>query len=253
MILFKTLVRNMLISDVVGDCIRFFKQDVRIGQLNFGITSKQIRGKIVALLYFNKYEKEELEMIRAYMRTDLPIVDLGSSLGVVATTAARISDQKITCVEANPELIPIISDNLRKNGREEEGFSVVNAAICDKSFADKFIYFSSRGSNELGRICDADTEGAIEVKAVLLSELLRQEVTEEYILISDVEGAESAFLFSDSEALKNCSQLFIELHPVKWNGVELSVDDLRQRIESLGFIEKEQKGTNFYYTRHEEK
>ncbi len=243
----------MLISDVLGDCIRFFKKDVSIGQLKFGISSRQIRGKIVALLYFNKYEKEELEMIQTHMRTDLPIIDLGSSLGVVATTAASISNQKIVCVEANPNLIDIISNNLSKKGKQENDFSVVNAAICDSNFEDRSIYFSSRGSNELGRICDAETEGAIEVEAVLLSKIVEEKVTDEFVLISDVEGAESAFLFSDSSALKNCSQLFIELHPVNWNSVDLSVDDLRQQITSLGFVEQEQRGTNFYYTRHEEK
>ena len=251
MILFKTLVRNILISDLLGDCIRFFKEDVRIGQLKFDISSKQIRGKIVALLYFNKYEKEELAMIQAHMRKDLPIIDLGSSLGVVATTAASISNEKIICVEANPQLIDVISQNLSKNGKVQRDFSIVNAAICDTSFSGNSIYFSSRGSNELGRICDPETEGAIEVEAVLLSRIVEDEVDGEFVLISDVEGAESAFLFSDSDALKNCSQLFIELHPVNWNGVDLTVQDLREQIESLGFIEKEQRGTNFYYTRHE--
>lgn len=252
MILFKTLVRNILISDLLGDCIRFFKRDVSIGQLKFAISSKQIRGKIVALLYFNKYEKEELEMIRTHMRTDLPIIDLGSSLGVVATTAASISNEKIVCVEANPELISIISSNLSKNGKVRSDFAIVNAAICDRHCADKSIFFSSRGSNELGRICDPGTEGAIEVQAMLLSKIVEREVHNEFVLISDVEGAESAFLFSDSNALDNCAQLFIELHPVNWNGIDLSVNDLREQIKSLGFVEKEQRGTNFYYTRHEE-
>lgn len=252
MILFKTLVRNMLISDMMGDLIRFFNGEVRIGQLKFGISSKQIRGKIVALLFFNKYEKEELDLIRTHMRRDLPIIDLGSSLGVVAATAASLSNEKVTCVEANPQLIEIISENFKRNGKGKADFSIVNGAICDENYTDKSIYFSSRGSNELGRICDAETEGAIEVKAVLLSDIVKEKVKDAFVLISDVEGAESAFLYNDAQALKKCTQLFIELHPVNWNGVELSVDDLRKQITSLGFEEKEQRGTNFYYARHEE-
>ena len=253
MILFKSLMRRVLISDFAGEFIRLFNNNASINNLKFGISSKQIRGKIVSLLFFNKYEKEELEMIRTHMKTDLPIIDLGSSLGVVATTAACLSNDKILCVEANPKLTDIISTNLLKNGIEERAFSVLNGAICDKHQAGEPIYFSSRGSNELGRICSPETEGAIKVDTVLLSEIVSKNIEDEFILISDVEGAEAAFLFSDSMALEKCNQLFIELHPVCWNGVQLEVKDLQERIELLGFKEEEQRGTNFYYSRHGKK
>ena len=231
MILFKSFIRRILISDFAGEFIRLFNSNASINNLKFGISSKQIRGKIVSLLYFNKYEKEELEMIQNHMGTDLPIIDLGSSLGVVATTAACLSNDRILCVEANPKLTDIISTNLLKNGVNEHAFSVLNGAICDKGQVENSIYFSSRGSNELGRICSPDTKGAIKVDTVLLSEVVATNVEEDFILISDIEGAEAAFLFSDSSALENCNQLFIELHPVNWNGTDLQVKDLQKQIE----------------------
>jgi FkbM family methyltransferase len=207
----------------------------------------------VSLLYFNKYEKEEVQMIRKYMRTDLPIIDLGTSHGVVATNAACLTKENILCVEANPNLSEVISGNLTRNGVENSRFSVMNAAICDVEQAGEPIYFSSRGSNELGRICDAQTEGAIKVDTVLLSDIVKKNVKDDFVLISDVEGAEAAFLYSDSDALESCNQLFIELHPVNWKGRELSVTELQQRIELLGFVQNEQRGMNFYYSRHGKK
>lgn len=251
MILVKTMVRNLLISDLTGNIIRFVSPSITVNKLKFSITSKQIKGKIISLLFFNKYEKEEIQMIHKHMRKDLPVLDLGSSLGVVATNAASITNQSILCVEANPSLKQIIINNFANNNVDEERYTVINAAICDPEHTGKPIYFSSRGSNELGRICDADTKGAIRVETALLSNLVQQNVQDDYILISDIEGAEAAFLFADSDALNQCQQLFIELHPVSWKGVDFEVKDLRARIDFLGFEEIEQRGMNFYYTRNE--
>ena len=95
----------------------------------------------------------------------------------------------------------------------------------------------------MGRIFSSKPEGAIKVNTVLHIE----------IVTNNFEGAEAAFLFSYSKALDNCEQLFIEFHPVSWNRVQLEVKDLQEQIELLGFKEKEQRGTNFYYSRHGKK
>lgn len=249
MILFKTLVRKILISDVIGNLIRFVTSTVRANDLKFSISSRHIRGKIISLIFFKKYEKEEVQMIRKYMRNDLPIIDLGSSLGIVATNAAKVSNQSIICVEANVHLTDVICENLANNGIDENRFLVINAAICDLEQANKPIYFSSRGSNELGKICEKESKNAVRVETLLLSDLVEQK--DNYILISDIEGAEAAFLFSDSDCLDSCQQLFIELHAIQWKGVQYEVQDLTERIESLGFTEVEKRGMNYYYTRYE--
>ena len=105
----------------------------------------------------------------------------------------------------------------------------------------------------MGKICPPDTYGAIRVNSLLLSELVIEKGLKDFILISDIEGAEAAFLYADSSALDNCSQLFIELHAVNWNGIDYTVKDLRKRIEFLGFQQMEQRGMNFYYIRYEGK
>ena len=249
MTLIKTLARRILISDLVGNSIRLFTDSVKLYQLRFVVSSKYIRGKVVSLLFFQKYEKEEVEMIQKYLRTDLPILDLGSSLGIVATTAASCTKQSIVCVEANQSLVPVIEENLKRNGISESRYTIVNAAITDSANEGATLFFETRGSNELGRLCAEDTPGAVKVNAVTLSTIVKNAATAEYILISDIEGAEAAFLYSDVACLQSCKQLFIELHPITWNGQQLTIDDLVKRIESLGFVMIDQRGANFYFTK----
>lgn len=248
MALMKSVARNILISDFAGNIIRFFTSTVRLYRLQFTVSSELIKGKIVSLIFFQKYEKEEVEMIRKYLRSDLPIIDLGSSLGIVATTAAAQSNQSIVCVEANEALMPLIEENLLSNGVTEDRYILVNAAITDSSNNGKSLFFETRGSNELGRLCTADTPNAIRVETITLNTVVSTLRDTDYVLISDIEGAEAAYLFSDTECLKACRQLFIELHPVTWNGAQLSIDDLVSRIQLLGFELVEQRGANFYFT-----
>ena len=223
---------------------------IRFYQAKLNVSSKEIRGKIVSLLFFKKYEQEEAQMITDYMRTDLPVVDLGSSIGAISSNAALLSSSRVLCVEANPNLIDVIESNLTENAIPKNRVEVSNYAICDRKNSGSALYFTQRGSNELGRLCEASTEGAIQVKSIALSDLLRENQIGEYVLISDIEGAEVAFLFDDAECLKDCEQLFIELHEVEWDGRLYTVDILVNRILSLGFERVLQDNTNFYFRRN---
>lgn len=248
MIHLKTLARNILISDFIGNCIRFVSPTIRFNQLKFSVSSKQIKGKIVSLIFFQKYEREEVVMIRKFMRNDLPIIELGTSLGVVATTAAKISSNSIQCVEANKNLIPVIHENFGKNNIPGSRVSIINAAVCAEEDCGGILYFALNGSNELGRLCAKGTPGSVEVQTTSLINLSENIDSDEFVLISDIEGAEAAFLYDDHNSLAHCRQLFIELHDVEWKGSTYTVSDHIRQIESLGFSLVEQQGSNFYFT-----
>lgn len=248
----KPIFRTILISDAIGNCIRFFTRSVvPFHQVKINVSSSEIRGKVVSLLFFKKYEKEEIGLIKKHMRSDLPIMDLGTSIGAVAVHAAKASDNKIVCVEANPNLPSTIARNFETNDVSSDRFTIENCAISDLQQGTRRCYFSSRGSNERGRICDANEEGAVVIPSIPLSKLVSKHIKKDYILISDIEGAEAAFLFHDEKSLENCRQLFIELHPVEWNGKKYSVPDMVDRIIELGFELEATKFSNFYFSKDE--
>ncbi|PHR30923.1 MAG: hypothetical protein COA38_09345 [Fluviicola sp.] len=240
--------KSWILSDFIGNGIRFVlrnKIQFHNGYLN--VSSMSIRGKIVALLFFSKYEKEEIQLIQSHMRPDLPIIDLGASIGAVSMNAAQLSTQNIICVEANPALIDVIQLNLLENQIGPDRFEILNCAVVGEKEDGETVHFETRGSNELGKLTDCKTNSSIDVKGSSLGKLVKSRKLDEFILISDIEGAEAAFLFHDDNCLDKCDQLFIELHSVIWNGRKLEIQDFVNRILSLGFSLVEQVKANFYF------
>ncbi len=118
------------------------------------------------------------------------LLDLGSAVGYVACRAARILRARdITCVEANPDLIPVLEGNLKRNGAEEAG--VIHGAVVPQGHAEDAVTFnlapafyssSLTGSGEGAR--------AVTVPALKLPDLLT--AFEPDVITMDLEGAEAA-------------------------------------------------------------
>ncbi|WP_232064737.1 hypothetical protein [Rhodocytophaga rosea] len=58
----------------------------------------------------------------------------------------------------------------------------------------------------------------------------------EFVLISDIEGAEIDYIMNDVQAFKNCRQLIVELHATEYQGKKYTINDLKKLIvDRLGF------------------
>jgi hypothetical protein len=71
----------------------------------------------------------------------------------------------------------------------------------------------------------------IKVPMTTLSQVISENAWSRFQVVSDIEGAERQFLDHDSAAIGHCVQFIIELH----NGDDFQIDDLKTRIEKLGF------------------
>ncbi len=69
------------------------------------------------LLLSGQYESPERRACRRYIRADLPVVEFGACLGVVACSVnRRLKDPRNhVVVEANPHLLPILAENRDRN------------------------------------------------------------------------------------------------------------------------------------------
>jgi FkbM family methyltransferase len=63
------------------------------------------------------YEREEVELIRRYVKPGDRVLEMGAGLGVTTMVAARIvGAEAIHTFEANPCLIPLFRENAARNG-----------------------------------------------------------------------------------------------------------------------------------------
>lgn len=168
-----------------------------------GVRSALLRGK---------YERDEAAMILKHLPPDLPVVELGGSLGVVS---ALIRSQLAPSVrhlvfEANPDLVDICRANA---GRTADGVcEVLNAAVFYDGPVASLAVHADIHSSALQR---AGTSGRIvEVPAISLAELwTRLGEPPAYSVVSDIEGGELPIFMRDATALAGARIVIIEIHP----------------------------------------
>jgi FkbM family methyltransferase len=169
----------------------------------------------------------------------MAINELGTSIGFVALNAIKKSNNKIICLEANTALISTIEDSFKLNGVDADRYQILNKALSNKS---ETLFFSDRGSNELGKVVQF-SEKAIE--GVSLTQLVDIIAEEEFVLISDIEGAEINFLKAETHTLLKCKMIIIELHETTYEGRKYNIAALIQIIQALHF-ELIDKSNNTY-------
>ncbi len=160
-----------------------------------------------------KYEREEAGLILEHLPPDLPVIELGGSLGVVSRLIrSRLAPGvKHLIVEANAELVGTCRRNA-SIGSAAGSTEVVNAALFYGGPVARFRIGQEPHANSLDT--GAGEGKVVEVPAVSLAELQRQigdppRVT----LVADIEGAEFDLFSQEGEALQSVELAIVELHP----------------------------------------
>jgi FkbM family methyltransferase len=179
------------------------------------------------------YESAEYRLIREFLRPDLPVIELGSSIGAISSTIARKLNpgQHLICVEANPFIISALERNLERNA-SHISVEVVHAAV---SYEDKTVAFGVAGNNLTSGICHESASEATTVPAITLEALVIKGGRKPYQLVADIEGGEVAVLMHDRETLRRCQLIVMELHDTGFNGRTYTPTDLRNLFEQQGF------------------
>lgn len=163
----------------------------------------------------DKYERDEAAMILKHLPADLPVIELGGSLGVIsALIRSRLSPgTRHIIVEANPALVEICAGNA---ARKADGVcEVVSAAVHYDGATALFAVDEDIHSSMVGGKPRRGVE--VEVPAVTLSELYRRIGSPAaYCLVSDIEGAEYPVFTRDQAALAAATIAILEIHPEAW-------------------------------------
>lgn len=187
-----------------------------------------VNPEVKALLFWRLYESAEMRFVNQYLRRDLDVIELGSSLGVIACQIRRRINEssKLVCVEAIPELADQIDVNLNINALNK-GVSIVRKAIDYGSPRGHTISFARGKSTIAGKIaCRQDQGGHLIIETTTLSQVIGEHGIGDYVLVSDIEGAEAGIALQEKSALRNCKQIIIELHPTNFNDLEIDADQM---------------------------
>jgi len=164
-------------------------------------------------IIFGIYEYSERFLIRKFLPSNVDVVELGASIGIVSRDILQRLEpsQRLIAVEALPSLAELARRNISMAhpGRD---WIVLEAAIA---YGTDRVFFEAGVEHTSGRI-KSDVvqkgESCTVVKAHTLSWLLNHFNVGEFSLVMDIEGAEYALVAEDSDLLKRCRCLIAELH-----------------------------------------
>jgi FkbM family methyltransferase len=206
---------------------------VRHHGLWFDVRDSDFSPQVRAQMFWGTYESAETRMIRDLMRGSTAVVELGSSLGITSAHIAALMIQggHLVCVEANPALLPGLRDRLARYTTSLQ-VDFVHAAVTVHC-GDVALALSARTVGS--RLAGPRPGGrSVAVPALTLREILRRTGVSEFDLISDIEGAESAFLLEDPGVLRGCRRAVIELHDTAVSGRAVEVSDLAAAAIAAG-------------------
>jgi FkbM family methyltransferase len=160
-----------------------------------------------------RYELPERRAVKKHLKRDLPVIELGGALGVVACITNKLLTHPAAhvVVEANPLAIPPLTLNKESNHCE---FEIVNRAIAYGVDAVTFCPTVDLASNSI----DSDgtqlygTEQPVTVEAVQLGRLVAEHGFSKFSLVCDIEGKEYDLVCHEIETLKKADVIIMETH-----------------------------------------
>ncbi|MDO5705336.1 MAG: FkbM family methyltransferase [Paracoccus sp. (in: a-proteobacteria)] len=154
------------------------------------------------------YEAPERRLLHQFVQPGDRVLDLGAGAGLVAMLAAGIvGAEKVTAVEANPAMHPVIRRNFRLNGLS--GIRLIRGAVGASGDTVTFHVHPGFWSASLIRNPKL-TSQPVEVPVKRFANLVRRRAATAVLM--DIEGAEQHILADPIPA--SVRLMVIELHPL---------------------------------------
>jgi FkbM family methyltransferase len=204
------------------------KKQVRLGNCIFnleGVADDSTRMELIT----NSYEAPERRAIARHLRRQIPVVELGGSMGVVACTTNKLLLKPTAhlVVEANPLVIPLLELNRAVNRCH---FEIVNRAIAYGTGSVTFRPSTNVAGSSLAR---PGAEAPVTVETAQLGKLVRDRGFESFTLVCDIEGVEYDLVCHEADILKRADTIIMETHS-RYIGEE-KLHQMMTKLEQLGF------------------
>jgi FkbM family methyltransferase len=240
------LVTKVFFSPTVGRVLRLVGPEKTWNGLRFDLRSPNLSIDEVANLYFDRRERAEYDMVRRHiLQSDASqIVELGVSIGFIASNL--VSSKKIDYfgIEASPRLAREAATNIRNNNRWNSAVRIEN--LCIDYTGREHVEFGESYNSLVGKL--GRTNGTlVRVPATTFGEIVRRFELNDFALISDIEGGEAEVLFQDPESLRGCRVIVAELD----NTPRFTIEQQAARLVELGFELLERFRNVFAFRRRE--
>jgi FkbM family methyltransferase len=188
-----------------------------------------------AAVFWGFYESAELRLINKHLSSELPVIELGGSLGIVSSHIISRIKQPYKIVEANPMLIETIRTNTSKYNSNRVGVEIINKAVSYSASTVSFAVSVNNTESSLAYNGETkqDNRNMITIPATTLS-ILTNDLSA-YTLVCDIEGAEVELIKKDKAALTRCRYIFMEVHKTLFENLTYSQDDIIQLLQQQGF------------------
>jgi FkbM family methyltransferase len=227
----KKAVAKVLVTETVGHVLgRLFRERIPSRGATIDTSRPVVTGIVKAMLFLRMYESAELRFVARYLRTDLDVVELGSSLGVVTSQIARRLEpgRRVVAVEANEDLLSTLRANVALNAPGVE-IRTVTAAIDYGGAAE--VELALGDHSFVARVgADPSAARSRRVRATTLAQVTRDHAIGDFALVCDIEGAELDVFTHERDTLARCRQIVCELHATHRDGGAYSPDDLRDLL-----------------------
>lgn len=180
------------------------------------------------------YEAAERKAIAQYLDPALPVVEFGGAVGVVACLTNRklVDPRRHVVVEANPQLIPLLTANRDANGC---GFEILHRMVGYGS-PESVFFANSRDflASTAVEVAPSAIWQDVRLATVGLSEIVSTHGFDKISLICDIEGGEADLLANEAAILRrHVAWLVMEVHP--WALGRDGANALLDQLEELGF------------------
>lgn len=226
---------------IFGRIVELAGNKGRLEGLVFELSHPLIATPLKSRFLLRSYETEARRLIARYLPADLPVVELGGSIGVVSCfTNRRLKRPEAhVVVEAAVDLVPLLKGNRDRNGCR---FEVLHAAIAYG--VETVTFYPSDRFNE-GSVFGGGTPGTA-VPASTLASILELRGFAAASLICDIEGSELDLIAAEGETLRDRIRWII----METHGFEKAAK-ARTGLEGLGFTLVGEFGNNQAYRAEE--
>lgn len=252
----KKLIFKILVNRFTGSIVCFFfprlVPSIRWPDYKFYIKRTGVNPAIAASVFWGFYEAGELRFIHQHYKGNSDIVELGGSMGIVSSHLASLqkSGKQLITVEANPFLADTLKSNVNRFLNPENKFTLLTKAIAYKSSEVALRITDNSTETKAELVSNESNSNEVIVPAVKLSDIITAFNLKDFTLVCDIEGAEIELLENEDEALKNCRELFIELHETSSGNKKFSVEDLANIIRTRHQFDLiDNHGPVLYFTR----
>ena len=170
--------------------------------ISIDLTNKQITKEIRRHIAKDTYEVEERSLLQKYLKSTDRILELGSGMGLVTSICARNSAET-TSIEANPDLIHIVQENLDFNGLSA---TVMHGAASTKDGVSEFHIAPQFWSSST---IDRGNSKTISIPSIDVNRIIRE--NDVNVLVVDIEGGEDELL--RNTCLSQIEKICVEIHP----------------------------------------